>query len=165
MAFGYGLPSLEEAWRAFAAEVGGAFHRHGGSTHKVVAEAADWAIVLAGRLVVTASHNSACGCSQGWHAAHVERHPDMTGTLPILADKPMSEMDLVGALLFVGIILFAFAGYMMWAAARSHANRDNPRWIGHFDYGLPSFRWPWVLSYVFLATAGLLFLVAKFLWR
>ncbi len=46
MTLGYGLPSQEEAWRTFATEIGGEFHRHGGSTHKVVTRAADWEIVL-----------------------------------------------------------------------------------------------------------------------
>ncbi len=89
----------------------------------------------------------------------------MTGILSILADKRMSEMQLVDALLFVGIIVFFFAGCIVWMAARSHANRDKPGYYLLLDHGLPSFRWPWVLSYVFLAVAGLLFLLAKFLWR
>ncbi len=89
----------------------------------------------------------------------------MSGILSVLANKRMSEMELVDALLFVGIILFFVAGGFTWTAARSHANRDKPAYYLLLDHGLPPFRWPWVLSYVFLAVAGLLFLLAMLLWR
>ncbi len=38
--------SQEGVWIQLAAEVGGEFYRHGGSTHKVVAQAGSWEIVL-----------------------------------------------------------------------------------------------------------------------
>ena len=36
----------EEVWRRFAIEVGGEFHRHGGSTHKVVGRTGPWMVTL-----------------------------------------------------------------------------------------------------------------------
>ncbi len=94
----------------------------------------------------------------------VGRDPNMTGILA-LAEKRMSDAGLVDALLFVAIIVFSFAGSVMWMAARSHANRDKRGGFPQGDFGLPSYRWPWVLPYVFLAIAGLLFFVGRFLWR
>lgn len=60
------------------------------------------------------------------------------------------------ALVGVAAVLLIFAGGITWLAARSHVNRHTSNWWPYSDQGMPPFRWPWLLSYVFLLIGFLL---------
>lgn len=69
------------------------------------------------------------------------------------------KLSTLQALMFVAALFLMLAGMMIALVARSDTNRDNPSCTPMGDYGLPPFRWTWLLSYVLLAP-GLLALGA-----
>ncbi len=69
------------------------------------------------------------------------------------------EPNLLQALTLVTAMLLLFAGGVIATVARSQANRNDPTWMPWGDIRLPPLRWPWLLSYVFLALGFLLFAI------